>query len=91
MQGGISVSQVYKFKINKNLCTGCNVCVNSCPINFDQLRAKGFLTEKNAVIMVKNGTAIAVYVEGRDVNCDGCGICIKNCPQDAIKIEILSV
>lgn len=83
--------QVYKIKINHNLCTGCNVCVVSCPINFDQLRKKGELTDKNAVILVKNGIARPIYSEDRKVNCDGCGVCLEECPQRAMYLEIIEV
>ncbi len=83
--------QVYKIKINHNLCTGCNVCVVSCPINFDQLRKKGKLTDENAVILVKNGIARPIYVEQRSVNCDGCGVCLRSCPQQAINLQILEM
>jgi 4Fe-4S ferredoxin len=83
--------QVYKIKINHNLCTGCNVCVVSCPINFNQLKKKGELTDDNAVILVKNGIAQPVYNEDRKFNCDGCGVCLEACPQDAINIQIIEV
>jgi ferredoxin len=83
--------QVYKMKINHNLCTGCNVCVVSCPINFNQLRKEGELTKENAVILVKNGIARPIYEEERSFNCDGCGVCVEECPQEAIKIEIVEV
>jgi ferredoxin len=83
--------QVFKLRINRNICTGCNVCVVSCPINFNQLKTKSFLTKENAVILVKNGIAFNVYDENRQINCDGCGVCIKNCPQSAIQLEILEV
>ncbi len=83
-------TQVYDLKINRNICTGCNVCVVTCPINFNQLRVKGYLTEENAIILVKNGFATPVYIEGREFNCDGCGICIKSCPQCAIQLEIIN-
>ena len=83
--------QVYRLKINRHICTGCNVCVVSCPINFDQLKTKSFLSEENAVILVKNGVGFDVYDENRPTNCDGCGVCIKNCPQSAIQLEILEV
>jgi len=82
--------QIYRLRINQVICTGCNVCVVSCPINFNQLKEKGYLTEKNAVLLVRNGIARNVYEDDRDVNCDGCGVCIENCPQTAIKIEILN-
>ena len=82
--------QIYRLKINKNICIGCNDCVVSCPINFEQLKEKGFLTEENAVILVKNGMAYDIYVEGRESpNCDGCGICVRYCPVKAIDIKIL--
>lgn len=83
--------RIFKLKINKNLCTGCNICVVSCPINFNQLRTSGELTEKNAVLLVKNGIANPIYIENRDINCDGCGVCIKECPQNVIQIEIINV
>lgn len=83
--------QIYKLKINRNICTGCNDCVVSCPINFNLLRNEGFLTKKNAVILVKNGVAFPIYEENRKTNCDGCGVCIDICPQNAIQIEIINV
>lgn len=81
--------QIYRLKINKNSCLGCNDCVVSCPLNFQQLKEKGYLTKENAVVLVKNGMAYDIYIEGRDVNCDGCGVCIKYCPVNAIKLELL--
>ena len=83
--------QVYKLKINRNICTGCNVCVVSCPINFDRLKREGFLTQENAVILVKNGIAYDIYKDERKANCDGCGVCISACPQSAIRLEIIEV
>ena len=53
--------QVYRLKINRNICNGCSVCVVSCPINFDQLKNKSFLNKENAVILVKNGIAFDIY------------------------------
>jgi len=82
--------QIYRLKINKNICIGCNDCVVSCPINFEQLKESGYLTEENAVVLVRNGVAYDIYVEGRETpNCDGCGICVRFCPVSAIKIKIL--
>ena len=83
--------QIFKLKINHQLCTGCNVCVVSCPINFDQLKNNGKLTDANAVLLVKNGIARPIFLETRDKNCDGCGVCVKECPQNAIVVEILKV
>ena len=84
--------QVYRLKINRNICIGCNDCVVSCPINFMQLKEKGYLTEENVVVLVKNGVAYDIFVENRESpNCDGCGVCITACPQSAIKLEIIEV
>ncbi|MFX1504088.1 MAG: ferredoxin family protein [Promethearchaeota archaeon] len=81
--------QIYRLKINKNLCVGCNDCVVSCPINFLQLKEKGYLTKENAVVLVKNGMAYDIYIEGRNVNCDGCGVCLKHCPVSAIELHLV--
>ncbi len=81
--------QVFELRINRNLCTGCNVCVVACPINFDQLKKNAKLDRSNAVLLVRNGMAEDVYDELRDSNCDGCGVCIEACPQRAITIKIL--
>jgi len=45
-----------------------------------------YLNENNAVILVKNGIAVPIYDDYREVNCDGCGVCVKFCPQVAIRI-----
>ncbi len=81
--------QIYELIINRNNCTGCNACVVSCPINFNQLRKQSYLNEENAVILVKNGIAVPIYNEERNINCDGCGICVKMCPQVSIRIELM--
>ena len=81
--------QIYCLKINKNICIGCNDCVVSCPINFQQLKEDGYLTEENAVVLVKNGMAYDIFSEERTANCDGCGVCIKYCPVSAIELQII--
>ncbi|MGQ4873442.1 MAG: 4Fe-4S binding protein [Promethearchaeia archaeon] len=81
--------QVFQLKINQHTCTGCNACVVSCPINFNQLRKMSYLNEDNAVLLVKNGIAYPIYREDREVNCDGCGKCMAICPQKAITIICL--
>ncbi|MFX1461040.1 MAG: 4Fe-4S binding protein, partial [Promethearchaeota archaeon] len=60
-------------------------------INFNQLKQMGYLTQENAVILVKNGMAYDIYKSERTYNCDGCGVCVKFCPANAIKLELLKV
>lgn len=79
--------QVFRLKINKNSCFGCNDCVVSCPLNFNQLRKDSYLSKENAVLLVKNGVAYPIFNEDREVNCDGCGVCVQICPARAIRIE----
>ena len=83
--------QVYRLRINKNQCIGCNICSISCPINFQQLKDMGYLTPENAVVLIKNGMAYDIFDENRKFNCDGCGVCQKFCPVSAIHIELLKV
>ncbi|MFX1275567.1 MAG: 4Fe-4S binding protein [Promethearchaeota archaeon] len=85
------MSQDFTLKINKFLCTGCNVCVVSCPINFNRLKIDGQLTSKNAVLLVRNGTAYPIFIDDRKQNCDGCGVCVKECPQNAIDMSIKQI
>jgi len=87
----MNVPQEFMIKVNKVLCTGCNVCVVSCPINFNRLKTDGKLTIENAVLLVKNGTALPIYIENRENNCDGCGVCVKECPQTAITMQIKEI
>ena len=87
----MKMSQVFNLKINQQLCTGCNVCVVSFPINFNQLKTAGELTRENAVLLVKNGVAVPIYIEKRDDTCDGCGVCIKECAQKAIDMKIKQI
>jgi ferredoxin len=79
--------RVFKISVNGNRCFGCNDCVVSCPLNFNQLRKDSYLSEKNAVLLVRNGVAYSIYKEDREVNCDGCGVCVQICPARAIRIE----
>ncbi|MHA1668973.1 MAG: 4Fe-4S binding protein [Promethearchaeota archaeon] len=81
--------QIYELIINRHICTGCNACVVSCPVNFNLLRKMSYLNEENAVILVKNGVAVPIYKGDREINCDGCGVCVKMCPQVAIRIEVV--
>jgi len=81
--------QIYKLVVNRNRCFGCNDCVVSCPLNFNQLRKDSYLNQENAVLLVKNGVAYPIYKEGREINCDGCGVCIEICPARAIQIECI--
>jgi len=69
--------------INKEICTGCGLCVSACP--------------KKIISLVPSRYDVHVKCsslnEGRHVReicstgCISCGICVKICPTKAIKIE----
>ncbi|PNX49690.1 MAG: 4Fe-4S ferredoxin [Thermoplasmata archaeon M9B1D] len=58
--------------INEDLCSGCGICLTTCPYKAIELTTK-----------LKNGKKIRVFhiIEGA---CKGCGNCVVACPCDAI-------
>jgi len=62
-------------KLNKDLCTGCNKCVNIC-------------LEDGAISMINNSQKKPKQFPKIDPNhCIGCGACVSVCPKDAIFLE----
>ncbi|MBE6573047.1 MAG: RnfABCDGE type electron transport complex subunit B [Ruminococcaceae bacterium] len=64
-------------------CTGCGMCVNSCPKNVIKLipyDAKHWVGCRS----VDKGPIVRKYC---DVGCIGCRLCEKNCETGAIKID----
>lgn len=59
-------------RINENLCKGCNICIEFCPLNVfersDKLNRKGYY----------------VPIVAREKDCNYCGICDLLCPEFAI-------
>ncbi|MFC2091308.1 electron transfer flavoprotein subunit alpha [Elusimicrobiota bacterium] len=64
-------------KILQDKCSGCSLCVKSCP--FEVVQIKSRKDEEKLHPRYKN---IAVILEG----CTLCGACIEACPLDAIQI-----
>ncbi|MBN2406756.1 MAG: FAD-binding protein [Elusimicrobia bacterium] len=63
--------------IDQNKCSGCGLCVKSCP--FDVIQIKSRKDENKLHPRYKN---IAVILEG----CTLCGACVEACPVDAITV-----
>lgn len=58
--------------INKDICSGCGICVVSCPYSAIELR-------------IQNESAVAHLIAPL---CRGCGVCDAACPSGAISIKL---
>jgi len=66
---------VLRFKLNKDLCKGCGLCIEACPV-----KNLEFSTELN-----RRGVK---YAKIKDIEkCKGCGFCFLVCPDTCIEIS----
>ena len=69
-------------RVNLNDCTGCTLCVRSCPagiIAMEKLPLKSF-------VMCNNYESGRIAREKCIKCCIGCGLCVKECPDHAISM-----
>ena len=64
-------SEIPEIEVNKDLCSGCGVCVAVCP--FDATR------------LDKSDEDLVAVID--DVKCKRCGLCVTACPAGAITIK----
>ena len=64
-------SEIPDIEVNKDLCSGCGVCVAVCP--FDATRLE------------KSDEKLVAIID--DLKCKRCGLCITACPAGAITIK----
>lgn len=60
-----------------NACTGCGICVESCPMDVLRLSPS------------ETGTTIAYPEYGGD--CQACLLCVIDCAREAIKVEMVAL
>ncbi len=71
--------------VNRDLCSGCGLCTEVCPVEVDSEFNQGL--EKRKAIYVRNPMVAAnAYLIDWN-NCTKCGLCADSCPNNAIDLE----
>jgi len=63
--------EISEIEVNKDLCSGCKICVAVCP--YDAARLE------------KSGEGLVAVID--DIRCKRCGLCVTACPAGAIAIK----
>ena len=63
--------EIADIEVDKELCSGCGVCVGVCP--FDAIRLE------------KSDDDLIMVID--DLKCKRCGLCVTSCPSGAISIK----
>jgi 4Fe-4S ferredoxin len=74
------LQQVSNLILNSEVCTGCGICVESCPEDAIVLGLVG-ATRRGAV-------EYAAPVDIDEVKCSYCGVCVVMCPFNALTLKI---
>lgn len=80
--GALSMGVDGLVEVNENLCTGCGLCVDTCPRNVIALIPK---EAKVGVACGSKDKGPVVRKLCKDA-CIGCGLCAKTCPTGAIEM-----
>lgn len=69
-------------KIDKDKCTSCQKCINTCPKHLIEL----IPYDSDIVVTCNNKLKGKAVMDVCSVGCIACGLCEKNCPNNAIKV-----
>jgi electron transport complex protein RnfB len=70
-------------RIEKELCTGCGICVESCPAGSIGLIPR----DADYVIACRSASGYEETQQACRVGCTGCGVCVKRAPFDGFTIN----
>ena len=70
-------------KVDKDKCTGCGACANTCPKKVIMIDAAG---PRKPVVMCSNKDKGAVANKVCTTSCIACGMCERTCKFDAIHV-----
>ncbi|TXT62831.1 MAG: putative formylmethanofuran dehydrogenase subunit F [Promethearchaeota archaeon] len=77
----------YRLLLDREKCTGCNVCVRICPKDaFRKYKPEGPKDLFGKKVIYKKKRYYVPFVEDPDI-CVFCGLCTYLCPFEALKIE----
>lgn len=82
--GAISIKENGLVEIDPEICTGCEICVETCPQNLLQLISED--TAGALALCNCRNPKRQVIMKNCKSGCIKCGLCEKNCPIDAIKL-----
>ncbi len=71
--------------VNPELCTGCGLCAEVCPVETGNEFNRG-LDLRKAIYTPHPYLTPPVYTIDRD-NCTRCGVCVEKCPTRAIQLN----
>ncbi|MCI5144763.1 MAG: 4Fe-4S dicluster domain-containing protein [Candidatus Electrothrix sp. AR3] len=75
---------MWNVEIDKNKCTGCEECVNSCPAEVLDMVDRDEKEKKNDKDKKKSDKrSEAVNID----ECLGCETCVEVCPEEAITVS----
>ncbi|MEM0134730.1 MAG: ferredoxin family protein [Thermoplasmatales archaeon] len=73
-QGGISTNK-FEVIIDRDLCKGCEICVDKCPFGVFEL--------SNTI----GGYGVPIPEATRVDKCTGCNVCVIFCPDMSITVK----
>ncbi len=71
--------------INQDLCIGCGLCVQACPVEVDNDFNEG-LVKRKAIFLRNPWQPASSYVIDWE-SCTRCGACVEKCPTQAIDLN----